>query len=110
MKKVMMIGAAILALQAVPALAQTDAAPAKDGGKHHGKMFEEADADKDGTVSKSEFKDSADKRAEKKFDSIDANKDGKVTKEELKAHHDAMKAKWDKHKMNKKPDGAPKAE
>ena len=95
MKKLMMLSAAILALQAIPAIAQEAAAPVDSGkpaheGKGPGRYFEKLDTDKDGKISKAESM----AAAEKKFTEMDANKDGFVTKEEGKAHHDAMKAKW----------------
>lgn len=117
MKKLMMLTAALLALQALPALAQEDAPPppAKEGGpmgKHHGepgKFFEKMDADKDGSVTEAEFLD----RHKKKFAEIDADKNGKVTKEELEARHAEMKKKYGERKMKKDgeaPAEAPKAE
>ncbi|PZQ45439.1 MAG: hypothetical protein DI551_07385 [Micavibrio aeruginosavorus] len=91
MKKILMLGAAILTLQALPALAQDGAPPEGGKGGHRGeRMFEMQDTNKDGVVSKDEFQ----AFSTKKFDELDANKDGNITKEEGKAHHDAMKAKW----------------
>jgi hypothetical protein len=114
MKKIMMLGAALLALQALPALAQEDVPPpppGKEGPHHggHGKFFEKMDADKDGAVSEAEFL----KSSKEKFVELDANKDGKVTKEEHEARRAEMKKKWEERKAAKdgeKPADAPKAE
>jgi Ca2+-binding EF-hand superfamily protein len=100
MKKLLLLGAAILTVQALPALAE-------DGGKKgekHMKMFEAQDTDKDGAISESEFQ----AFTKKRFDEIDGNKDGKVTKEEAKTHHEAMKAKWKEKReaMKKAKEGA----
>lgn len=112
MKKLMMLSAAILALQAIPAIAQEAAAPVKDGKPHHegkgpDRYFEKLDTDKDGKISKAESV----AAAEKRFNETDTNKDGFVTKEESKAHHDAMKAKWKEKRGEHKGDTkAPVAE
>ena len=112
MKKVMMLGAAILALQALPALAQeAPPAPAKEMGKEHhrggpGKFFEKLDADKDGSVTEQEFIDAH----KAKFAEMDGDKDGKVTKAEIEARRDAMKKKWEAKKAeqnSEKPAEAP---
>lgn len=118
MKKIMMLGAAILALQAIPAMAQ-DGAPPHEGGMRHGgpgKFFEMNDTNKDGTVSEAEFLDAA----KKKFVEMDADKDGKIGKEELEARHAEMKKKWEAKRAEMKakrdagkteaPAEAPKAE
>ncbi len=110
MKKLLMLTAAVFALQAMPAMAQDGHPPeGKDGkkGPRYEKMFEEQDTNKDGKVSADEFA----AFNKNRFDEIDANKDGSVTKEEAKTHHDAMKAKWKEKRdeMKKlKADEAPK--
>ena len=97
MKKIMMLGAAILALQALPALAQ-DGGPAPEGKPpmHHGpgKFFDKLDADKDGSVTEQEFLDVH----KKKFAEMDANKDGKITKDEMESRRAAMKKRWEERK------------
>lgn len=119
MKKIMMLGAAFLALQALPALAQ-EGGPGPEGKPpmHHGgpgKFFEKLDADKDGSVTEQEFLDAH----KKKFAEMDSNKDGKVTKDELEARRAEMKKKWEAKKSEMKKEGekpadvppeAPKAE
>ena len=111
MKKLMMLGAAILALQAIPALAQDAPPPPGNGkppheGKGPGRFFEKLDTDKDGKISKAESA----AAEERRFKEMDADGDGFITKEEAKAHHDAMRAKW-KEKHDEKGDKpAPKAE
>lgn len=79
-------------------------APSGMGGmgmKHHGmggmmgaRMFEKADADKDGKVTLAE----ATRAALTHFDAVDANKDGTITPEERKAFHEKMRAEWKANK------------
>ncbi len=91
MKKTMLLAAAvILALQAIPALAEEGKKPHRDGPGKMEKMFEEQDADKNGSVSEAEFQ----AFNKKRFDEMDGNKDGGLTKEEIKSHFDAKKAEW----------------
>lgn len=69
-------GLVALAGASALALASTDEA----GGRHHrGEMFEATDTNKDGVVTKDEFK----ARGDEKFSKLDINKDGVVTKEEM---------------------------
>jgi hypothetical protein len=64
-------------------------------GEHKGhKMFEDADSNKDGKLSKEEFL----ARHEKKFGEIDANKDGSLTPDEMKAHGEARREKFKERK------------
>ena len=95
MKKIMMLTAAVFALQALPALAE-------DGGAKHGdrgaRIFEKLDTDKDGKISEAEQV----AHAKERFAAMDANKDGFVTKEEGKAHHEAKKAEWKKKREEMK--------
>lgn len=91
MKKLLMIGAAILAMQAIPALAEDGSNGGPEGKKSRGMhMFDMQDTNNDSVISQEEFT----AFTKKRFDEIDANKDGKITKDEAKAHHEAMKAKW----------------
>ncbi|MGE0668796.1 MAG: EF-hand domain-containing protein [Sphingomonadales bacterium] len=65
----------------------------KDGkegwhGRHHGRMIEKLDTDKDGTVSKEEFE--AKRAAD--FAAADADKDGNVSQVELIAFHEKKQA------------------
>jgi len=96
MKKLLLLSAAVLAMQALPALAEdtattTTAPVAKEGGmKPHDGMFEKGDTNKDGVISQDEFL----AHAKERFNDMDANHDGKITKDEAKAHHEAMKGKW----------------
>ena len=106
MKKIMMMGAAILALQAIPAFAQGPADGKHIGGP--GKFFEMQDTDKDGTVSEAEFLDAS----KKKFTEMDADKDGKITKEEMATRKSEMKKKWEARRaeMKAKKEAAPAGE
>lgn len=87
MKKLMLLSAAVLALQAIPALADDHEGGKKDRGA---KMFDMQDTNKDGMISESEFVD----HAKKRFTDMDGNKDGNVTKDEAKSHYEAKKAEW----------------
>lgn len=80
MKKLMILSVLALAFAVSPVLA----------GDHGGKglMFEKADTNKDGAVSKDEFM----KAQEGHFAKMDANGDGSFTKDEA----EAMKQKWEK--------------
>lgn len=103
MKKLLTFTAAAF-LMTSPAMAEHEA-----GGDapHHkgGKMFERADADGDGVVTKDEFLAEQTKR----FDEMDADKDGKVTKDEAKAKMEEMRKKWDKKKHDGEEGKAPEA-
>ncbi|HEY9277694.1 MAG TPA: EF-hand domain-containing protein [Methylotenera sp.] len=59
----------------------------------HAHNWQDADANKDGIVSKDEFMAKHQERAEKMFSKMDGNKDGKVDEAERKAMHD----KCDRH-------------
>lgn len=107
MKKILMLTAAIMALQALPALAGE-----KDGhkGGKHMNIFEIQDADKDGFVTKEEFM----KFSEARFAESDSDKDGKVSKQEVKAQREKweakrkeMRAEKAKAKEGKAPAAAP---
>lgn len=91
MKKILMLTAAIFTFQALPAVAQDDAAK-KDvrHGKHGERIFNKLDTNGDGVIAEAEFL----AHAKTRFDAMDANKDGQVTKEEAKAHHEAKRAEW----------------
>ncbi len=94
MKKILMLGVAVLALNVAPSFAEDKAAAPADGPKHHkGDMLKEIDADSDGAVSKAEFL----AFHEKRFGEMDTNKDDKISKEE----HEAMRAEW-KAKMKER--------
>jgi Ca2+-binding EF-hand superfamily protein len=73
-------------------LAQT-ANAAHDGTDHeamhtHQHSWQDADANKDGVISKEEFMARHQERAEKMFTKLDANKDGKVDASERKTMRD----------------------
>ncbi len=84
------------------------------GGRHHGgpgmmgfgggKMFERADANKDGKVSLAE----AQAGPLAMFDKIDTNKDGTISPQEHEAARDAMRAKWKERRDGDKTPPAPK--
>lgn len=57
-------------------------------GCDHGDMLKEMDADKDGTVSKSEFDSYHAQQQAERFAQMDANKDGKLTGDEMTCKQD----------------------
>lgn len=61
----------------------------KGPGKHPGHMFEKVDTNKDGIITKEEFRAQGDKM----FAGIDTNGDGKITKAESEAKHAEWKEK-----------------
>ena len=96
MKKIMMLGAAVLAFQALPALAEEGPHGGKHGGP--GRFFEKLDTDKDGSVTETEFLNSS----KSKFGEMDSDKDGKITKAELEAHHAEKKKERDARRAEMK--------
>lgn len=103
MKKILMLGAAVLTMQALPALAEEGGKKPPRGEKMMEKMFEHQDTDKDGTITKEESIANANKR----FEEMDTNKDGKLTKDEIKAHHEAKRAEWKARKEARGDDVPP---
>lgn len=73
-----------------------------------GEMFEQADADGDGKVTKEEFVAAAVERAERMFGHIDEDKSGDVTKEEVKSARERHEG-WRRREGDGsgKPDGRP---
>ena len=98
-KKILVLSAAALMFQAVPALAE----PGHDKGDRGAKMFEKLDADKDGVISEAEFL----AKSKERFAEMDADKNGSVTQEEAKAAHEKMREKWKEHKAKKGGDVPP---
>ncbi len=89
MKKLLILGAAVLTLQTASVLAEHH--EGEKGNK--GQIFASKDTNGDGVISKSEFL----ANAEKKFATIDTNGDGSISKEEArtakKVKRDVMKEK-----------------
>lgn len=96
-----------LALSLVTALFAGQALAEHHEGDHkgkHGRMFEETDTNKDGFVTKDEWR----AKGDKMFAQQDTNGDGKISKEEREAKRmewEAKKAEW-----KAKKDAATKAE
>lgn len=90
-----------LVLAVVLATPVSLAAQADNHQSYKGKMFEMADTNKDGTVSREEFMNFRHASAGKRFDMMDANKDGRLSKEEaaaakakFKQMMEERRAKW----------------
>jgi Ca2+-binding EF-hand superfamily protein len=102
MKKLLMLGAAVLTFQAAPVLADSYGGE----GDKKGKLFETHDTNGDGVISKSEFLAHMEKKAEERFSKMDKDGDGSISKEEAKANKEArkekMKEKRDKWKEKRK--------
>lgn len=90
---------AVLGLAAALLAGQAYANDAAKEGMHHGPHgkrghgFEEADTNKDGNVTKDEFRAQGDKI----FDKLDTNHDGKISKDERDARRkefEAKRAEW----------------
>lgn len=105
-KATMALAALILMGTALPAFAEEGPkgdGPRKDRGA---KMFEEADTNKDGKLTKDEMRASHDKRIDKMFSELDTDKSGDLTKAELDAGRDKMREKM-KERWKDKKDHAP---
>ena len=91
MKKLLLLTATGLILQATPVLASDygdgQGRQGKNGQK--GEMFAKHDTNGDGVISESEFL----AHAKVKFAEKDANSDGSISKEEAQAAHAAKRAK-----------------
>ena len=92
MKKLLLLTAAGLILQATPVLAD-----------HHGKgkfdeKFAKHDINGDGVVSEAEFLENA----KKKFSEKDANNDGSVSKDEAKAAYEAKRSERKEKRQGKR--------
>jgi hypothetical protein len=106
----MALAALILMGTALPAFAEDKA---KGDGSHKdrgAKMFEQADVNKDGKLTKAEMLSSHEKRIDKMFTELDVDKSGDLTKAELDAGREkmreTMKERW-KDKKGSRPDTAP---
>jgi len=91
MKKYIVVAISILALGAMPALAEKS-------DQHHGGMhgmMTQADANHDGKITRDEFVAAASQRAEKKFAHMDANGDGVLDDKDHQAYFDKMDANHD---------------
>ena len=102
MKKLLLLGAAVLVFQATPVLADNH----KGGhGNKGAKMFEKHDTNGDGAISEAEFLE----HAKAKFSERDTNGDGSITMEEAKAAKEAKRGKMRdkmKDRMKDKKDSA----
>jgi len=112
--KTLILGTAMTGVLFAPAMARAeDPASTDHGGPgHHEKFdprkaFDEADADKNGSLNMDEFL----SRHKAKFTEIDADKSGSLTPEEMKAYGDKMHAmrkerrEERREKMQEKADG-----
>jgi hypothetical protein len=90
MKKLLMLTAAGLILQATPVLADHHEDGHKGHGDKRGEMFAKHDINGDGVISEAEFL----THAKAKFVKKDTNHDGSISKEEAKTAHAAKREKW----------------
>jgi Ca2+-binding EF-hand superfamily protein len=88
MKKLLLLAAVGLVLQATPAFAEDHEGGSKKRGEHKGEMFAKHDTNGDGSISEAEFL----THAKAKFAKKDTNSDGSISKEEAKAAHEAKRA------------------
>lgn len=100
------LAAALAGALLIPAFAfaEDTAAPAADAAKADDKHppmhkhFEEADADKNGTLSLDEFL----ARHKKKFDEIDTDKSGGLSPDEMKTYGESRREEWKEHREKMK--------
>ncbi len=93
MKKLLMLAAAGLIVQATPVIAGNHdhgEGHMKGKGKKIAKMFEKNDSNDDGMISEAEFLD----HAKKKFAEKDLNGDGSISMDEAKENKEAKREKW----------------
>ncbi|HPF78407.1 MAG TPA: EF-hand domain-containing protein [Alphaproteobacteria bacterium] len=112
MKKLLLLTAAGLVLQATPVLAQPHEGGPGDGPRGPGKMFEKHDANGDGVISEAEFLASA----KEKFAEMDKDGNGSISQEEVKASHEErrekmkeMRDKWKEKRGDRMKDDSEKA-
>lgn len=104
MKKLLALSALALVFSAPYALAQPQNGGKMGGDRGHKmmeRMFDQADTNGDGEISKEEFM----AQAEARFKEIDQNGDDKITKEEVEAHREKMRQRWQEMKQQHKDMG-----
>ena len=87
-----------------------DAPKADPAKKPHTGFFTDADANKDGFLTKDEMQKAQEKRLDDMFTRTDTNKDGKLSKDEMKTGRDKMEKRWKERReahKDGKPDGGP---
>ncbi|GJL85015.1 MAG: hypothetical protein DHS20C02_07900 [Micavibrio sp.] len=89
MRKILMLTALAVVLGVPAAFAEEGSDKAHKRGHHKGKMFEKADTDGNGSISKAEFSDFHNKI----FDKMDVDGDGQITREEQKKRREEWKEK-----------------
>jgi len=99
MKKILMLSATGLMMLSIPAIAGPHEGGDYDKGAKMEEMFNDADANNDGNITKEEYMNLVHAKAAEKFAEKDANSDGNVSKAEAEAYHEKkradMKAKRD---------------
>ncbi len=108
MKKLLMPVVAAAILFGAQAYAEDAAKPAGPDHTRGAARFKEADANKDGFLTKDEMLDAHKKRIDKMFENTDTDKDGKLSTGELEKGREAMRAKFKDRFKGDKPADAPK--
>lgn len=94
MKLALVMAAAGTLMVATPSRAEDGTPSAEGAGGHHGgEMFNRADANKDGFLTREEMLKAHEARIDKMFADLDTSKDNKLSQDEMKAGRDKMRAK-----------------
>ena len=89
--KKLVVGMAVMTLFAAAQAYADDAAPTPDHPMHR----MDADTNKDGKVSRDEFRAAQEKRSDEMFKRMDTNGDGFIDENERKAARDKMHERWE---------------
>lgn len=87
----------------------TSATPARPGPgmRERGGMFQNADTNKDGFLTKEEMLAAQQQHIDKMFTSLDTNKDGKLSQDEVQAGRNKMRERMKERRAGRNGGGAP---